>query len=234
MFVKVDVRETDLIPLLTNIKVVTEALPIGDIIICDDAGTEKLIIERKTVRDLTASIKDGRYEEQSHRLNGNELANHNIVYLIEGGVSKDRQMVFSAIFSLNYYKGFSVIRTMSLEETAFFVCNAVEKMTREGDKAPYSCKSDQSVCDYANVVKKVKKENITPQNINEIMLAQLPGISNAAAATILEKFKTVTNLVDCLTKDAACLDGLTQTNKKGQQRKLNKNCAAIIKEFLLC
>ena len=233
MFVKVDVRETDLIPLLANIKVVTEALPIGDIIICDDAGQEKLIIERKTVSDLIASIKDGRYEEQSHRLNGNELANHNIVYLIEGVVSKERQMVFSSIFSLNYYKGFSVIRTMSLDETTFFVCNVIEKMTREGEKAPYSYKNDAVACDYASVVKKVKKDNITPQNINEIMLAQLPGISNAAAATILEKFKTVTNLVDCLTKDPACLDGLTQTNKKGQQRKLNKNCAVIIKEFLL-
>ena len=39
---------------------------------------EKLVIERKSINDLLSSIKDGRYAEQSYRLNGLPNHNHNI------------------------------------------------------------------------------------------------------------------------------------------------------------
>ena len=80
MFIKIDIREADLIKscnfligamqCFADLKIVTESLPIGDIIICSESKTdgsieEKIIIERKSLRDLSASIKDGRYEEQS-------------------------------------------------------------------------------------------------------------------------------------------------------------------------
>ena len=97
MIIKVDTREVALlqqinnqvsvIPVFKNIKVQTETLPIGDIIINDDTE-DKIIIERKSVNDLLSSIKDGRYEEQSYRLNGLNHHNHNIVYLIEGDVNR--------------------------------------------------------------------------------------------------------------------------------------------------
>jgi ERCC4-type nuclease len=97
MIIKIDTREQELLtnikklvlflPIFKQLKVETENLPLGDIIIADEKE-EKLIIERKTVNDLLASIKDGRYEEQSYRLNGLEHHNHNIIYLIEGDVNK--------------------------------------------------------------------------------------------------------------------------------------------------
>ena len=137
MLIKIDTRETALlqmiltqvstIPVFKNIKIKSETLPIGDIIISDDTE-DKLIIERKTIADLLSSIKDGRYEEQSYRLNGLSHHNHNIVYLIEGDVNKvnrfkqdnpvEKLTLYSAMFSLNYYKGFSVFRSFSLDETA--------------------------------------------------------------------------------------------------------------------
>ena len=39
-----------------------------------------LIIERKSLADLESSIKDGRYENQSYRLDGLPVINHNIYY----------------------------------------------------------------------------------------------------------------------------------------------------------
>ena len=91
MIIKVDTREQDLLQKINylinciasfkNIIVKSETLPIGDIIICHD-NEEKLIIERKSITDLLSSIKDGRYEEQSYRLNGINHHNHNIIYLI--------------------------------------------------------------------------------------------------------------------------------------------------------
>jgi ERCC4-type nuclease len=116
-----------------NIVIKSETLPIGDIIICDDKEAklgepvEKLIVERKSISDLLSSIKDGRYEEQSYRLNGLNHHNHNIVYLVEGDVNKnnyfksrndnEKLMAYSAMFSLNYYKGFSVFRSFSLDSS---------------------------------------------------------------------------------------------------------------------
>ena len=96
MIIKVDIREGELIKIITQLvntipsfkelQIITENLPLGDIIITDNVN-EKLIIERKTIKDLFASIKDGRYEEQSYRLNGLNHHNHNIIYLIEGDVN---------------------------------------------------------------------------------------------------------------------------------------------------
>ena len=158
MLIKVDNREQDLlkqiqnlvlfIPAFKQLKVETAALPLGDIIIYDD-NVEKLIIERKCLNDLLASIKDGRYEEQSYRLNGLNHPNHNIYYLIEGDVNKanrfkdnniEKLTLYSAMFSLNYYKGFSVMRTLSMEETAIFICNTANKLSKSDKKAYYENK----------------------------------------------------------------------------------------------
>jgi ERCC4-type nuclease len=256
------------IPVFKTIKVKTETLPIGDIIINDD-NEDKIIIERKSVADLLSSIKDGRYEEQSYRLNGINHHNHNIVYLIEGDINKsnrfksDNQVekltAYSAMFSLNYYKGFSVFRSFSLEESANIICNMAYKIGKDLTKKPYFENNSQTevqvkeVCDtditnndlnnddnnqnnckdYVGVVKKIKKENITPDNIGEIMLCQIPGISSVTALVVMEKYKTISNLIKELELNSECLKDLSYTNAKGQVRKISKTSLANIARFLL-
>ena len=278
MLIKIDTREMALlqmlltqvstIPVFKNIKIKSETLPIGDIIINDETE-DKIIIERKSIADLLSSIKDGRYEEQSYRLNGINQHNHNIVYLIEGDVNKpnrfksDNQIekltAYSAMFSLNYYKGFSVFRSFSMEETANIVCNMAYKIGKDLTKKPYyqnksqinempinemstdktSDKSDEpeevtlTDKDYVGVVKKIKKDNITPDNIGEIMLCQIPGISSVTALAIMEKYKTIPNLIKELELDNDSMKDLSYTNSKGQVRKINKTCLANIVKFLL-
>jgi len=277
MIIKVDTREAALlqqinyqvtvIPVFKSIKVVSETLPIGDIII-NDESEDKIIIERKSVSDLLASIKDGRYEEQSYRLNGLNHHNHNIVYLIEGDVNKvnrfkpDNQVekltLYSAMFSLNYYKGFSVFRSFSLDETANIICNMAYKIGKDPNKKPFyqntlaiempinesgdtaivtnECNSEElevTEKDYVNVVKKVKKDNITPDNIGEIMLCQIPGVSSVTALAIMEKYKTLPNLIKEIDLNNETMKDLSYTNSKGQIRKINKTCIANIVKFLL-
>jgi len=294
MLIKVDNREQDLlkqiqnlvlfIPAFKQLKVETAALPLGDIIIYDD-NDEKLIIERKCLNDLLASIKDGRYEEQSYRLNGLNHPNHNIYYLIEGDVNKanrfkdnniEKLTLYSAMFSLNYYKGFSVMRTLSMEETAIFICNTANKLSKSDKKAYYENKPQvntitnvitnengeknlaevgdnleeqnstveqnsiveqnsekESDKDYISVVKKVKKENITPDNIAEIMLCQIPGISSVTAIAIMDKFKTIPNLIQEIQQNDNCLKDISYQNSKGQSRKINKTSLVNIVKFLM-
>jgi ERCC4-type nuclease len=272
MIVKIDTREQSLlqqinklietIPIFNKIIVQTETLPIGDIIICD-GDIEKLIIERKTIADLQSSIKDGRYEEQSYRLNGLNHHNHNIIYLIEGNLNHtnrftsgvtEKLTLFSAMFSLNYYKGFSLFRSFSLEETATIICNMAYKLEKESatKKAFYQIQLDtissdqissqqiqseeqveQSESNYVNVIKKVKKENITCENIGAIMLCQIPGVSSATALTIMEKYKTIQNLIKELETNPNTLKDISSTNAKGQTRKINKSSIANIIQFLI-
>jgi crossover junction endonuclease MUS81 len=280
MIIKIDTRESALlqqinnqvtsIPVFKNIKILSETLPIGDIIINDETE-DKIIIERKSVADLLSSIKDGRYEEQSYRLNGLNHHNHNIVYLIEGDVNRvnrfktdnhvEKLTLYSAMFSLNYYKGFSVFRSFSLDETANIVCNMAYKIGKDLTKKPFfenKCQIVEMPCqksdsddvepliknddptdiqvtekDYVGVVKKVKKDNITPENIGEIMLCQIPGISSVTALAVMEKYKTIPNLIKELELNNDSMKDLSYTNSKGQVRKINKTCIVNIVKFLL-
>jgi ERCC4-type nuclease len=278
MIVKVDVREQDLlqqinqllltIPLFKNIIVKSETLPIGDIIISNEKE-DLLIIERKSMSDLLASIKDGRYEEQSYRLNGSDYNNHNIIYLIEGDINKpnrfktdnglgsEKLTLYSAMFSLNYYKGFSVFRSFSLTETATIICNMAYKIGKNETKQPFyqntflkkdgdkeqnneeheenkePIEKEITEKDYINVIKKVKKENITTENIDEIMLCQIPGISSTTAITIIEKYKSISNLIKELENNKDCMKDICYINTKGQERKINKTSIANIVKFLL-
>jgi len=111
-----------------------QTLELGDVIV--RRNNDILCIERKTIQDLLASIKDGRYEEQSHRLaNAGGLPRHHIVYIIEGFLSSvnafEKKVVLSTITSLNVFKGFSVLRTANVHETAELLINMCDKIGRD-------------------------------------------------------------------------------------------------------
>ena len=291
----IDYREKKLIGLINSIKtmnnkfksieVVVENLPLSDIIIKDNQNNEKILIERKTINDLASSIQDGRYNEQSYRLNNCEVHNHNIMYLIEGNISMwnnrftriNKDTIYSAIFSIMYYKGFSVFVTSSTVETAEFLLNTALKIDKNDKsnqrKNPYyenitssfvySGKKEQpnnkednssklnitlkpeiveSIKDntventpslkYSKYVKREKKSNITPENIDVIMLSQIPNISVDTAMQIIHKYKTIYNLIKILTDNEKELNNLMIKTKSGE-RKLNSRAIGNIKNYLI-
>jgi ERCC4-type nuclease len=273
MIIKIDTREQELltkcqstiefIPKFKDIKLVSQTLPLGDIII-NDGTNDCVIIERKTLSDLAASIKDGRYEEQSYRLNGLNHHNHNIIYLIEGDMYRfntfkeriDKQTLYSAMFSINYFKGFSVMRSNNLEETAMIACNMAYKLvgglksgkigfynnsiqTKNSNDTSLEFQNNKqddvkeaTEKDYCSVIKKVKKENVTPENIGEIMLCQIPGVSSVSALAILAQFKTLPELIKSIQQDENCLNNICTTDVNGKNRKISKTAIATIIKFL--
>jgi len=249
--IKIDVREQKLIALcreFTDINIDAVPLEIGDIIIEKTSDSSPIvIIERKSLSDLASSIKDGRYEEQSHRLsNSTNHANHNIVYLVEGAMkskvmSLPEDTLYSAMFSLNYYKGFSVLRTFDLNETAKVICNMAMKLKKEKTRLPYysnapvlQLKEDEPAeKDYCSLVKSCKKDNITVNNISEIILSQIPGISSITAIAIMKNFKNIAELLDALRENKSCLNDVTYTTEKGQVRRINKPAISNIIKYLI-
>lgn len=220
-------------------------LEIGDYIIYDEINDKTLvIIERKSLADLESSIKDGRYKEQSFRLAGNELPNHNIYYLIEGNIATYKKKVFistlySSLISMSYFKGFSILNSLNENGTAEIINNFVKKLLKENNNECYY-KNNTGITEqndttstqenYINVVKTEKKSNITRENIHMIMLMQVPDVSVKSATAIINKFITIKDLVLALESDEDCLNSLVID---GSNRKISKKIIQNIKDNLL-
>ena len=244
-----------------------ENLPLSDIILKDENDRELVLIERKSINDLASSIQDGRYNEQSYRLDNTEIHNHNIIYLIEGNLSMWRNRysritqdtIYSAMVSLMYYKGFSVFRTYTLVETAEFTLNMALKINKSSKlsppKRPYfqninfrdqpksntssdseeqntstntkiNIKLNPNVVEitnhetvettpslkYSKYVKREKKGNITPENIDVIMLSQIPNVSVDTALQILNHHNTIYQLINTLKETPDILKNIYDKN----------------------
>ena len=235
-------------------------LPLGDILIETDEGKKVMLIERKTYTDLLASIKDGRYEEQSYRLiHSSGYPLHSVVYLLEGLFSQlrtplEKKIVYSSMTSLHFFKGFSLYKTSTVDETAEWLIFTADKIEREFGKGriPYyltqtfagtlrlrdqedtndTHKEEPSGSNYCSVVKKVKKENVTPENIGEIVLCQIPGISSVTAMAIMSHFTSFNHFIQELQSNPHCIDTFTATSN-GKVRKISKSSLENIRQYLL-
>ena len=232
-----------------QIHIQCEVLIIGDVLIQNDEDELCMIIERKTYHDLLSSIRDGRYEEQSHRLiHSSGLHTHNIMYLIEGIMSQitsptDKNLIYSSITSINHYKGMSVFHTPNVCESGDFILSMAIKMERNNKLKKVSCFQNTSNQEnqenkenidpqpYSSVVKKSKKENITPENIGELILCQIPSVSSITAVAIMTKYHTINNLLVEITKNPQCLDNLTYSSA-GKTRKMSSGAIANIILYL--
>jgi ERCC4-type nuclease len=218
MTLVIDYREK---ALLSRLPAETKNLILGDVCIQKD-GQDLVILERKTVADLSASICDGRYQEQSFRLLESNLPPHRIVYLIEGSLDREQSIskkgMISAMISLWFTKGFSVVQTSSLDETVEFIQILLEKVTKESDAH-----------EYVSTLKTKKKDKLTPENINIVLLSQIPGISTVTAKALLQVYPTLYTLTSALKENPECLKEFTCGEKK---RKLSKSCIENLRVFL--
>ena len=87
---------------------------------------------------------------------------------------------------------------------------------------------------YTSVINSTKKSNITIHNIGEIMLMQIPLVSQKIAYVIMKEFKSIDNLLTLLKGDKNILDDFQYVTDKGRVRKINKNCRSNIVNYLLC
>jgi ERCC4-type nuclease len=183
--------------------------------------------------------------------------------MIEGMFSQlrtliEKKTVLSAITSLNFFKGFSVLRTCSIQETAENIVWMAEKIDRDFSKGktPYYLHkpieniqnggenegnetgnilvqgSQTTPNNYCTVVKKVKKDNVTPENIGEIILCQIPGISSVTAIAIMKHFDSFLHLMIELQNNPGCLENIVIENN-GKIRKINKSSIQNIQNYLL-
>ena len=243
MTLVIDNREKALITKLKekNINFEIKQLDIGDIQFLDNNNTIKLIFERKTINDLASSILDGRYKEQGFRLDKHTLHNHNIFYIIEGNIQYFKSnyqkitadSLYSSLCSICYQKGFSVLRTNHLDETIKQLLIFFNKFKHKPGFKSYYLENNNQHGEYLETIKLTKQNLVNKENINIIMLTQIPKVSLILATKVIEQYKTIYNLINELKKNKDCLNHLSYTTKTGKERKFNKSAIENIQQFLI-
>ncbi len=235
----IDIRESKLISLFenNNINFDKKQLDLGDIQI-NNSNNTVLVFERKTLNDLLSSIVDGRYKEQSFRLDSCPVLNHNIYYIIEGDIEryKDKEKslytkntIYSCIYSLTYKKGFSVLLSQNITQTYMLINKIYTKLCNEPDN------NNSNENSYLNTMKISKKSNLTPENIGMLFLAQIPGVSKNIAEKIFKfcDIQSIGQLITLLNDDKSTLEKVRYLNDKDKEKKLTKTVIENINKYLL-
>lgn len=235
----VDDRENKIKDMINfNLNIKLTQLDIGDFLFKKDDETV-ILIERKTIPDLSSSIKTGRYREQKLRILNSSVPKDRIIYLIEGDLYKadkykfclPKKTLISAIINLIIRDNIKVIFTKDLEDTFKWLEIMYNKI--EDNKLLSGGGEKEQKTQYLESIKSVKKENMNPMNCYIIQLSQIPGVSVKIATQISEKYKSFKNILESYEKlDTVKERELMLSELKNNNRKLGKVLSKRIYEYL--
>jgi ERCC4-type nuclease len=193
----VDTRENELIALLQP-EIEIKQLPVGDIWIGD------LIIERKSIQDLEASILDGRYREQRGRILAYCHENNvKPLYIMEGGLSSHTGRLTTAVIMkfinrLVFHYNMPVVQTGSLKETADLL-KTIQEQQQEKPESLQRKTDLIKVTDGLHIQKKANAQD--PQQFSIACLAQCPGVSVKMAEVLVDTFRSLKGVIEAPIKD---------------------------------
>ena len=199
-----DNREHKLIKLISDTAV--ETLDNGDIhFLLDDILV--LIIERKTISDLSSSVKDGRYREQKARLILKSRENIKVMYIIEDDKQKkysnynhnlNSSTILSCIVNTMLRDGLFVYRTKSIEDTVDIILKISDQLKKNGKYILENGKTNkQQKFDYINSLNQKKKENVNKNICFINQLCQVPGVSAKIGELIAIEYTCMSDLIRC-------------------------------------
>lgn len=197
-----------------------KVLDIGDFHIIIDKHIQH-IIERKTCSDLLSSLVDGRYKEQSFRLNEHPLENKDIYYLIETDRLSNDQRIISCVYSLNK-KCFSVFRTRDVKDTAFFLLCLAKKALKEA-----SIVTNKTSVSYISTIKPQKKK-LDNLYVTVCLYSALPKISVKTAEALQKQYSCVEVLIQALRRNDESIQNL-----KVNGRRISNAVVDSLRNYLL-
>ena len=200
-------------------------------------------IERKTLEDLSMSIKDGRYEEQRKRL-AKAPGINNVIYVIEGKYSNlsmgmlPEASLNTAMRHTDLMAGFGVMRTDNVEETAKLL---IDLHVRIQSLGLVDCEDDdEDVVTFRDFNSDTHKTNtLTIAQQSAKMLRAIPGIGSEAILALDEYLRLIGKGGITLSNVAEiCVDpNLNETIKSmlGSKRlPINSTALALLREQYFC
>jgi len=197
-----DTREGELIRLLQAPQDIVKQLPVADIWIgiteSNSISEGGLLIERKSIRDLEASILDGRYREQRGRLLASCHENKTQpMYIIEGSFSSGtgrltKKALMKFINRLIFHYNIAVMQTASVNETAELIQTLVEQWKED----PTSLQRTTELIKVTDGIHVQKKANaMDPRQFAICCIAQCPGVSVKAAEQLVTIFGSLPGVI---------------------------------------
>ncbi len=199
--IEIDIREPELIrtALSSEVTCTTKSLVVGDYIIYVN-NEPRMCIERKTVDDLHASIKDGRFRDQRQRMLETGIP---IVYILEGRLYVDKS-IQGALENLAIVHNIPVISSVSMQQTVSIIKSLGKKLSVPVSKNPgtvvtYNAPRAKSDTLYSSLEK---------------MLTTIPGVSGTIAKSIGAKYKTMAELLAAIDLEQdKCLQNVSIESK---------------------
>ena len=195
-----DTRESELIQRIPD--AIVKQLPVADIWIgTNDQGIVEggLIIERKSIRDLEASILDGRYKEQRGRILSFCQENKSQpMYILEGSLASatgrlQKKALMKFIHRLIFHYQIPVMQTQSVQETAELVQTLIEQWKDD----PASLQRTTELIKVTDGIHIQKKDNAAdPTQFAISCLAQCPGVSVKMAYQLVQTFGTFQGILN--------------------------------------
>ncbi len=167
-------------------------LPVGDYIVSD-----RMCIERKTVRDFESSIMDSRLFDQASRMCA---AFPKPILLIEGNLDEctlGRNVIIGATMALFVDHNIQVINSANPADTSYLLAKLAEKEQFQERREPRMVGN---------------KRLYTQYQWQLALLGMLPGIGPTLAKSLINHFKTIRNICN------ADIDGLMEIPKIGSRK----------------
>ncbi|KAI5137008.1 hypothetical protein NEAUS07_1765 [Nematocida ausubeli] len=220
-----------------GVKAETRVLSIGDFLWAHIKNSQelycKVLIERKTIRDLLQSVRDGRYREQKERLVS--LPGRKI-YCIEGSHSLEKsitKMIYTVTYSLIASR-FMVINPRRVEETLFtiekihgHVANEVNTACLQKKETERSDKKEEGLFLLDNLLARLHRKKLTDYTETEqslIVLQAIKGVSQSAAINIVLKIGKLSDLIkksqdrSSLLEELAAIPGSKRNRQLGPKK----------------
>jgi DNA excision repair protein ERCC-4 len=160
-----------------------QALPVGDYLV-----KNFVLIERKTVFDLIASIKDGRLKGEIKTMAQEE--NIRPILLIEGSLGLVQKLtrfpinaVLSTLSSVMVYYGVPCLVVPSQGFTIMFITNLVNFLSKTPESVPTLRETPY-------------KKGSSPKEVAINILTGFPQIGVRSAEALIEKFNTIADIIN--------------------------------------
>ena len=218
----VDARERDIIAMFGPDELDVRTLDVCDFLFLK--GDEVVFaLERKTIADLDASLRDGRMADQRERMTAAYGAR--VGYLIEGRVDHADPKMAGALTGLLIRHRYPVFRTADKADTVALLRH-LDASAEKGRLERYGVDGAQA----GPVQSAPKKRTDNPRDAGIAMLSCVSGVSAAAAGAVLDVYVDVPMLIDALRADGAAAVKDIVLSK----RKLGKVGDKLVAAFGLC
>ena len=177
---------------MENVSAEVKRMPLGDYLV-----DGKLLVERKTIRDLAISIKDGRLFGQACRLADSPLR----TAIVLEGTGRDlkvsgmrREAIQGALITPTLYLGIPLLRSTDLQETIRLLL--------------YAARQGRAVA--SDALPRKGRRYKGKRRVQAHILQGLPGVGPERAKRLLDQFGSVEAIVAASKSELAAVQGIGQ------------------------